>query len=227
MKPSLLELDLDADALLIMQRPNLQQKDGTLNEIVFRVSAKHLSMASPVFHRLIKGDFRESKPNDQGLLELRTSDWNAQALLVLLDIIHGHHSHVSKELSQEIVAHVALIAGNYNCVDIVKVVYHGWEARFGNDWGRNDFESNWPDTNNQGLSHFGKTQQFQLFIAWTFQSELVFNNLAANAILTASGPIETYLPLPRRVTYNLDRWRLVLLEQLFDKLSALADSPGT
>lgn len=153
MKESLLELDPDADALLILQRPNLkqvrpyledaflipgeevqddrkaestttvspeadriatitkatalqeitslspEQKDGTPNEIVFRASAKHLSMASPVFRKLIKGDFRESKPNDQGLLEIRTSDWNAEAPLVLLDIIHSHHSHVPERLS--------------------------------------------------------------------------------------------------------------------------------
>ena len=180
-------------------------------------------MASPVFHRLIKGNFRESKPNDQGILELRTSDWNAQALLVLLDIIHGHHTHVPKELTQEIVAHVALIADYYNCVDIVKIFYHGWEASFDNNWGRNDFESNWPGTDSRALSDFGKIQQFQLFIAWTFQSELVFNNLATNAILTSPGPIETYLPLPTRVTDNLDQRRLVLLEQLFDKLYNLQE----
>ena len=172
MKNSLLELDPDADASLILQRPNLQQvrpylpdalvwreevqekkkdeptiaappeteglhiitnatalkeitslqpeqKDGTPNEIVFRVSTKHLSMASPVFRKLIKGDFRESKPNNQGLLEIRTSDWNAEALLVLLDIIHGHHNHVPERLSQEHVAHIGLIADYYDCSDIV------------------------------------------------------------------------------------------------------------
>jgi len=264
MKKSLLELDPDANALLILQRPNLQevhpyledaftilgeeaqenkkteptttvspeaegehtitkatalkeitslhpeQKDGTPNEIVFRVSAKHLNMASPVFQKLINGGFRESKPNDQVLLEIRTSDWNAQALLVLLDIIHGHHNDVPKELTQEIVAHVALIADYYDCVDIVKVFYCGWEASFDNDW-----ESDWPNTNNQGLTDFGKAQQFQLLIAWTFQGDLVFSNIATSAILSASGPIKTYLPIPRRVTDSLD--------QLFDKLYGLQE----
>ncbi|CAG7564483.1 unnamed protein product [Fusarium equiseti] len=265
MKKSLLELDPDADALLILQRPNLQQvlprledpfakliaklnykkkteptttvspgtitkvkalknitslqperKDGTPNIIVFRVSAKHLSTASSVFRRMIKGKFRESKPNDQGLLEFRTSDWNSEALLILLEIIHGHHSHIPESLGQETVAHIGIIAAYYDCVDIVKVFYHGWEARFRNEW-----NSDWPNIDNNTLAEtgeFGKTQQFQLFIAWIFQSDQIFSHLATNAILIATGPIETYLPVPKRVTEMFDQRRIALLEQLFTKL---------
>ncbi|KAJ4123152.1 hypothetical protein NW768_009680 [Fusarium equiseti] len=276
MKKSLLELDPDADALLILQRPNLQQvrpyseeelsawgddvqaktkaepattespakptiteatdlkeitslqpeqKDGTTNEIVFRVSAKHLSMVSPVFRSMIKGNFKESQPNDQGLLEIRTSEWNAQALLILLDIIHCHHSHVPKALSQEIVAHIGLIADYYDCVDIVTVFYEGWEARFCDDWG-----SDWPDSANHAFAEFGRVQQFQLFIVVTFQSDLVFGYLATHAILTATGPIETYLPIPRRITERLDQRRIALLAQLFKRLynlqRDLLEEPG-
>jgi hypothetical protein len=101
MKKSLLELDPDADALLILQSPNLQQvhaakevdlrdtkdkaepkttastpakgkkksktltdlkkikslqlyrEDGSPNELEFRVSTKHLCIASPVFRKMI------------------------------------------------------------------------------------------------------------------------------------------------------------------------------
>ncbi|KAL6918437.1 hypothetical protein ACHAPO_008387 [Fusarium lateritium] len=121
MKNSLLELDPDADALLILQCPNLQRlgtvkeqsalsknekaqtrlstlprpkrkaptnfdrldklppydEYGNPTEIKFRVSAKHLCLASPVFRKMLKGDFQESIPNDDGLLEIKTKDWNA------------------------------------------------------------------------------------------------------------------------------------------------------
>ena len=273
MKKSLLELDPDADALLILQRPNLKQvrpyledaflipgeevednenaestttvspeiervhtitkatalkeitslqpghKDGTPNEIVFRVSAKHLSMASPIFRRMIKGDFQESRPNDQGLLELRTSDWNAQALLVLLDIIHGHHSHVPERLSQEHVAHIGLVADYYDCSDIVQVFYRGWEARFVEYW-----DDSWPNIKKHVLDSFGKKEQFQLFITWTFQSDQVFSHLATHAILTSTGPIETYLPVPSNVIDKLEERRIELLDQLFDVLYNLQES---
>ncbi|KAH7173248.1 uncharacterized protein B0J16DRAFT_405612 [Fusarium flagelliforme] len=278
MKKSLLELDPDADALIILQRPNLQQvrpylkdelsawgervhdkkkaeptttvspetervhtitkatalkeitslqpeqKDGTPNEIVFRVSAKHLSMASSVFRRMVKGKFKESQPNHQGLLEFRTSEWNAKALLILLNIVHGNHSHIPKALSQETVAHIGLIVDYYDCIDIVKVFYHGWEAAFGNDWNSNDWDPSWPDIEHQGLTSFGKKQQFQLFIAWAFQSDTVFSYLATNAILTATGPIDTYLPIPKRVTEKFDQRRIALLEQLFRRLYNLQKS---
>ena len=273
MKESLLELDPDADALLILQRPNLkqvrpylddaflipgeevqdnkkvestttaspeadgiatitkatalkditslspEQTDGTPNEIVFRVSAIHLSMVSPVFRKLIKGNSRESKPNDQGLLKIRISDWNAGALLVLLDIIHGHHSHVPERLSQEHVAHMGLIADYYDCSDIVQVFYRGWEARFVEYW-----DYSWPDIENQSLDSFGKKEQFQLFIAWTFQSDQVFGHLATNAILTSTGPIETYLPIPSIIIDKLEERRIGLLDQLFDLLYNLQEN---
>ena len=74
------------------------------------------------------------------------------------------------------------------------------------------WEDSWPDIENHVLDLFGKKEQFQLFITWTFQSDRVFSHLATNAILISTGPIETYLPVPSKVIDKLEERRIGLLD---------------
>jgi hypothetical protein len=62
-----------------------------------------------VFKAMIEGKYKGSQPNNQGLLEIGASDWNAHALIILLDIIHGHHYQVPRKLDVEVVAHIGLL----------------------------------------------------------------------------------------------------------------------
>ncbi|CAG1979610.1 unnamed protein product, partial [Fusarium graminearum] len=255
MKQSLLELDLGADALLILQCPNLQrvhavkednvihekeitesktsisprtkgkkkiktptdfnaitslqpyQENGNPNEIKFRVSTKHLCTASPVFSRMIKGNFQESQPNDRGLLEIRASDWNTRALLILLDIIHGHHSQVPRNLDLDTVAHIGLLVDYYDCLEIVQVFFDHWHAHL-HDW----WKYSWLSFDKSSMNSFGEAELILLFIAWTFRSPVVFRNLTISAIGTTSGLVETNLPIPNQIfgrAANVDQIRLI------------------
>lgn len=231
MKKSPLELDPEADALLILQRPNLQQvhaakeqdlrhkkekaeprttaspqtkgkkksgtptdvdkitslqpyqENGNPNEIEFRVSTKHLRIASPVFSRMIQGNFQESQPND----------WNTRALLILLDIIHGHHRQVPRKLDLDTIAQIGF--------------FDHWHAHL-NDW----WTYGWLNFDKSSISSFGEAESLLLFIALTFQSPVVFKNLTISAILTTSDLIETHLPIPSQIlgmcscsTHHIDR----------------------
>lgn len=86
------------------------------------------------------------------------------------------------------------------------------------------WHDSWPDIETHVLDSFGKKEQFQLFIAWTFQSDRVFSHLATHAILTSTGPIETYLPVPNNVIDKLEERRIDLLDQLFDFLYNLQEN---
>ncbi|KAH7251465.1 hypothetical protein BKA59DRAFT_524730 [Fusarium tricinctum] len=242
MKKSLFELDPEADALLILQCPNLQQvhpvkeqdvqheKDkvelrttsppqtkgkkksktptdlneitslqpyqetGNPNEIEFRVSAKHLCSASPVFSKMIKGNFQESQPNDKGFLEIRASDWNTKALMVLLDIIHGHHRQVPRKLDLDTIVQIGFLVDYYDCLEIVQVFFDHWQAHL-RDW----WKYIWPNFDKSLTKSFGEAEPLLLFIALKFQSPLVFKNLTISAILTTPGLIETHLPIPSQI----------------------------
>ncbi|SPJ90332.1 uncharacterized protein FTOL_13213 [Fusarium torulosum] len=242
MKKSPLELDPEADALLILQRPNLQQvhavkeqdvqhkkekaeptttaspltkgkkksktltdldkitslqpyqENGDPNEIEFRVSTKHLCIASPVFSKMIRGNFQESQPNDKGFLEIKATDWNTRALLILLDIIHGHHRQVPRKLDLDTVAQIGLLVDYYDCLEIVQVFFDHWYAHL-HDW----WKYSWLNFDKSPLTSFGEAESLLLFIALTFRSSVVFKNLTISAILTTSDLIETHLPIPSQI----------------------------
>ncbi len=65
--------------------------DGSeIHEIRIRVSSRHLTLASPVFDRLLKGEFAEScRLKSVGTTEVRLPRDNPQALQILLNIIHS------------------------------------------------------------------------------------------------------------------------------------------
>ncbi|RBR24097.1 uncharacterized protein FIESC28_03096 [Fusarium coffeatum] len=267
MKQSLLELDPGADALLILQCPNLQrvhavkeddvmhekeipesktgtssrtkgkkkiktptnldaitslqpyQENGNPNEIQFRVSTKHLCIASPVFNRMIKGNFQESQPNDVGLLEIRASDWNTRAFLILLDIIHGHHSQVPRNLDLDTVAQIGLLVDYYDCLEIVQVFFDHWHAHL-HDW----WKYSWLSFDKGSMKSFGEAESILLFIAWTFRSPVVFRNLTISAIGTTSGLVETNLPIPNQIFDQIDQQRIGLLHELFSRLYTLQEN---
>jgi hypothetical protein len=266
MKRSPLELDPEADALLILQCPNLQQihvvkeqnvlhkkekaepnqttshetkgekkrkattsvddivslppyqENGNPNKIESQVSTKHLSIASPVFSKMIQGNFQESQPNDEGLLEIRASDWNTRALLTFLDIIHGHHRQVPRKLDLDTVTQIGFLVDYYDCLEIVQVFFDHWVTHL-SDW----WKYGWLLFDKSSIRPFGKAEAVLLFIALTFQSPVVFKNLTICAIRTTSSLVETHLPIPSQILDQIDQQRIGLLRQLFSQLYTLQE----
>ncbi|KAM0287590.1 hypothetical protein ACHAO9_007620 [Fusarium lateritium] len=101
---------------------------GSATQVEFRVSSRHLSLASPVFRAMLESKFKESRLNEQGLYEIQATEWDAEALVILLDIIHGHHRDVPKQISVETLSHIAIIVDYYGCHEIMELVFTAWMA---------------------------------------------------------------------------------------------------
>ncbi|KAG5774826.1 hypothetical protein H9Q73_011494 [Fusarium xylarioides] len=262
MKVSLLELVPQADALLILQKPNshsshlsidkcasariidwledpmnfeleedesagrsdlndemrslqtcLENRDP--NQVVFRVSAKHLCLASPVFRRMIQGQFKESEPNEQGLLEIRTSEWDAEALLIILDIIHGHHSSVPKRPSLDVIAQIGIIVDYYDCLETVRIFFHHWHSsmKIWEKYSTRPSESSGTTDALDGLDPtayglpplphrvkpFDDEAATGLFMAWIAQDHARFRDLTVSAVVSTDALVETALPIPAKI----------------------------
>ncbi|PNP78619.1 hypothetical protein FNYG_07965 [Fusarium nygamai] len=259
MKVSLLELDPQADALVILQKPNSHSshlsidgcasakimdwvedpmyfeleedesagrsdlndemrslqtclENGDPNQVVFRVSAKHLCLASPVFRRMIQGQFKESEPNEQGLFEIRTSEWDAEALLIILDIIHGHHSSVPKRPSLDVIAQIGIIVDYDDCLEVVKIFFQHWHSSI-KIW--ENYSTRPSGTANAldlldptahglpPLPHrvkpFDDEATTGLFMAWIVQDQARFRDLTVSAVVSTDALVETALPIPAKI----------------------------
>ncbi|KAF4462259.1 hypothetical protein FALBO_10929 [Fusarium albosuccineum] len=189
-------------------------ENGEPNEIQFRVSSRHLSIVSPVFKAMIEGKYKESQPNHQGLMEIGASEWNAQALLILLDVIHGHHRDVPRTLDPETIVQIGFLVDYYDCLEVVEIFFDRW-CLFIKKW--NAFSWAFPE-----VPRFGQDDTLLLFIAWAFRSR-VFSNLTRSAAFNSERLIETDLPIPNKILENIEEKRVELIDQLFSKLYNLQE----
>ncbi|KAJ3530826.1 hypothetical protein NM208_g9151 [Fusarium decemcellulare] len=109
-------------------------------EVRFRVSSPHLILTSPVFKAMLDGPFSEGVRNERGFYEIKAFEWSAEALLILLDIIHGHHRNTPKTVDISLLEQVAVLVDYYQCHEIVEVFADKWMAAhqdaFPKDYGK-------------------------------------------------------------------------------------------
>lgn len=106
---------------------NSETKDST--EKIFRIqaSAKHLELVSPVFKKLLTGGWKETAElQDKGRVEITIEDWDIEALLILLRIIHCRHDNIPRTVSLEVLAKIALLVDYYQCRESVKFFTDIW-----------------------------------------------------------------------------------------------------
>ncbi|KAF4947849.1 hypothetical protein FSARC_13872 [Fusarium sarcochroum] len=183
-------------------------KDAQPIEVRFRVSSAHLMLASPMFKAMLDGPFSESTRNSQGLYEIKAFDWGAEALLILLDVIHGHHRSTPKTVSLEVLLEIAVLVDYYQCHEIIEPFAEMWIATFG--------EKTWEDYDDSCMPW--------LFISWVFGQEKFFNHMVATCIKFSKGPLRTHVPLPSTILDKLESRRQSLITLVLDNMYGLLES---
>ncbi|KAI4629194.1 uncharacterized protein J4E87_003456 [Alternaria ethzedia] len=84
--------------------------------IHYHVSSRHLMLASSTFKRMLAQDgFAESVRNEvDGLYHIMAHDWDPEAFLIVLRIIHGRNKQVPREITLEMLAKIAVLEDYYD-----------------------------------------------------------------------------------------------------------------
>lgn len=130
---------------------------------LYKVDSRSMAMASPIWKAMFstKNGFRESNPNEP--VEFPEDD--AEALLILLRIIHYRFHEVPKELpSFECLLEIAVLCDKYDVAQLVRPFIEGWMRPWINFYLE------------PGYEHW-------LFIAWTFGCQEIFDTLASALVL--------------------------------------------
>ncbi|KAF5606476.1 uncharacterized protein FSUBG_6085 [Fusarium subglutinans] len=179
-------------------------------EICYRVSSAHLMLASPVFKAMLDGPFKESCRNEDGLFEVKAFESSAEALLILLDIFHGHHRDVPKTMDLSLLTEMSILVDYYECHEIVEMFAENWVA------------SVIQEDEIEGSDY--QTNMSRLFISWVFAKSELFNSIVHTVLKLTPGPIYTDLPLPSTILDSLDQRRKSLTKQFLDNLYELLES---
>ncbi|KAF4342042.1 hypothetical protein FBEOM_3973 [Fusarium beomiforme] len=179
-------------------------------ELRCRVSSAHLMLASPVFKAMLDGPFTESSRNKDGRFEVKTVECSAEALLILLDIIHGHHRGVPKTLDLPLLTEMAILVDYYECHEITEIFADNWIA------------SVIQEDEIEGSDY--QTNMSRLFTSWVFDKSALFNSVVHTILNLTAGPIQADLPLPSTILEALDQRRLSLTKQFLDNLYELLEA---
>ena len=152
-----------------------------------RVSSRHLILASPYFKGALNGPFKEATSvSADGYRHIFADDWDPEAFLILIHIIHGRNRQVPRLVSLELLAKIAALVDYYGCHEAVEVFAELWLLRLKS-------QSELP-------SQVGRDLVLWLFISWVFVDADIFKSVTSTVLQNSQGPLATWgLPIPQRI----------------------------
>ncbi|KAF5676265.1 hypothetical protein FCIRC_7186 [Fusarium circinatum] len=171
-----------------LELPKAQDKELKYR---FRVSSHHLTLASPVFRRMLNGPWKESAPAGTTLPEttpetsgaaaevsavheISTTGWDVHAFITVLKIMHGCNRQVPEDVSLSFFMDVAVIVDYYECADAVAIAANLWKK----DILASTYER---------FPIIGKASVMWLWIAWVFAWPSEFSSAAYREVYHTQG----------------------------------------
>lgn len=185
----------DGDAVLVLKNPNApfavwgdpaapasestkDKSPSSASSITFLVSSHHLKSASSVFRAALTGPWVESTRTKDGRHQIPAEDWDVEALLVVLNIVHGRNNRVPKTVTLELCK-----------ISVLVDYYHLSEAvRFSKRFWIDGLRASVPKT-------YGRELILWLCVSWVFQSSSIFQAVTETAIRESPKPVSA-LQLP-------------------------------
>ena len=166
--------------------PASMEKPPPVSECVeIRVSSHHLTLASSYYSRVLKGEWKEADTfRAKGSVELKVHDIDAEALLIVMKIIHSKTRTVPRAVTLEMLAKIAVIVDLYQFHEAVEVFTDMWVAHL-----RSDIPK-----------VYSRDAVLWICISWVFRLHDEFHSATRAALRYSSGPIQDMgLPIPESV----------------------------
>ncbi|KAF5557801.1 hypothetical protein FMEXI_539 [Fusarium mexicanum] len=128
--PSFIGYRFNARVTTIKPRSPPKARTPLEREVRMRVSSRHLILASPMFRAMLEGPWKEGSTTSSffgtPLRLVTASRWDAVALAIMLDIVHGRHGVVPRIVDLKLMTRIATIVDFYACHEVVKIFSETW-----------------------------------------------------------------------------------------------------
>ncbi|KAK8121399.1 hypothetical protein PG999_005519 [Apiospora kogelbergensis] len=188
----------------VKTRSSSQSRDAAHSaedvEVHMQLSSKHLMLASVVFKKMLQGPWEESRTHT-----MEASDWDAEALLILMNIIHGRNRAVPRSISLEMLAKIAVLVDYYQCHEAVEL-----------------FAACWTQNLSPLPKEYCRDLTLWISISWVFYRKDLFETLTKVAIKETAGPLQTLgLPIPQHIVEVIDQQRQETINDIISGLHTL------
>lgn len=170
--------------------PSLDDNDVTTAnkdpeiEVRMKLSSKHLILASTYFKKMLHDPWKEGIALASSSYTINATEWGIEAMLILMNIIHGRVRSVPRSISLDILAQIAVLVDYYDCHEVVELFSECWIR---------DLSHNLPD-------EYGRDLILWIAISWVFSQETLFEAMTEVAVKKSKGPLQTLgLPIPQRI----------------------------
>ncbi|KAF5604848.1 hypothetical protein FPCIR_701 [Fusarium pseudocircinatum] len=153
--------------------------EETPDVVRMRVSSKHLTLGSKVFRAMLRGSWAEaslSTYSRDSPRQLATSDWDAKALAIVLDAMHGRFRHIPKDVNLVLLARIATIVDYYQCYESMELISNLWLSQ--------------QSVTQENIDRYSKSSLLLLYVAWVFESDILFTAVARRVLRYGQGPSE-------------------------------------
>ncbi|KAF2690679.1 hypothetical protein K458DRAFT_326482 [Lentithecium fluviatile CBS 122367] len=158
----------------------------------FRVSSRHLSLASPYFLKNLSAKWDQHPRDEKGRVILTELYWSKPAFARLMFIFHGRTRAVERTLDLVELAEMACLVDYYDCAEVVEVYSQGWI---------NHLKKGLPGS-------YDRDAVLWMCIAWVFGVEEVFQWMTLVAQRECRGEMQTMgLPIPEAVVAAVEQSR--------------------
>lgn len=152
-------------------------------EVRFQLSSKHLTLSSVYFRKMLKGQWKESVPSNS-VYEEDASEWDVEAVLILMNIIHGRIRSVPRVISLEMLTKIAVLVDYYECHEVIELHVENWIK---------NLSQNLPDNYDRHLVLW-------LSVSWIFSRGTIFEAITKVVIKESRGFLRTLeLPIPPKI----------------------------
>jgi hypothetical protein len=190
------EPDPDGDVVLVVSPPkgprayNAEGNAALSNFTVpqttrFRVSSRHLILASPYFQGRLGSQWPEGKElKSKGSVELEIPDTDPETLLILLNIIHARTTRVPLLVTVNQLTELAIMTDYFQCHDAVGVYSNMWKE---------SLKTQIPTKYSPAILKW-------ILISWVFGYPDVFTSVTQTAQLQTTSSIWAMdLPIPANI----------------------------
>ncbi|EMT61164.1 hypothetical protein FOC4_g10014214 [Fusarium odoratissimum] len=95
-------------------------------EVRVRVSSRHLTFASRTFRAMIEGTWKEGNSSSRPIRQISAENWDAFALAIVLDSIHGRHHEIPTQITDGLLTRIATIVDYCECRQAMHFNYEVW-----------------------------------------------------------------------------------------------------
>ncbi|KAK4139067.1 uncharacterized protein C8A04DRAFT_16192 [Dichotomopilus funicola] len=195
---------------------NVEQQPGVSEPPIrlfstFRLSSRHLILASTVFEAALKGGWQEGNGSNNGDLHISVRGFHPKALEIVLDAIHGQYRWIPKTISLETLLGVATIVHHYGVHEPLQLLAPIWIDHLSEHLPQN-MESE-------------KLVLQWILILWVFNDAGRFTQVTQVAMRYAIGELKNKasMPIPPQILDAINQRRKEMIEKIFVNFHALKD----